>query len=73
MTHFPIASALPVKWKKAAASNPNDNCVEVADCYAEGVPVRDSKEPHGPALGFSPEAWRAFITGIQAGDFPTTL
>ncbi|MFF3072067.1 DUF397 domain-containing protein [Kitasatospora sp. NPDC057936] len=73
MTHFPVASALPAEWRKATASNPNDDCVEVADGISNVIPVRDSKDPHGPALGFSPEAWRAFITGIQAGDFPTTL
>ncbi|MGW2251035.1 DUF397 domain-containing protein [Kitasatospora sp. NPDC001660] len=73
MTHFPIASALPVKWKKATASNPNDNCVEVADRFAGTVPVRDSKDPHGPALSFNREAWQAFVAGLQAGDFPTNL
>ncbi|MFJ4189103.1 DUF397 domain-containing protein [Kitasatospora sp. NPDC089509] len=72
MTHFPVASALPVQWKKAAASNPNDDCVEMADSIAGIVPVRDSKDPHGPALGISPEAWRSFIAGIRSGDFPAT-
>ncbi|MFJ9840085.1 DUF397 domain-containing protein [Kitasatospora sp. NPDC101155] len=71
MTHFPVASALPVQWKKAIASNPNDNCVEVADGITDIVPVRDSKDPHGPALGFTPGAWRSFIAGIRSDDFPT--
>ncbi|MFB7123517.1 DUF397 domain-containing protein [Kitasatospora sp. NPDC056273] len=72
MTHFPVASALPVQWKKATASNPNDNCVEVADSITGTVPVRDSKDPHGPALGFTPEAWQSFLAGIRTNDFPTT-
>ncbi|MFW6723766.1 DUF397 domain-containing protein [Streptomyces sp. MAR4 CNY-716] len=27
-----------------------------------GVRVRDSKDPHGPHLCFTPEAWSAFLT-----------
>ncbi|MEV8322755.1 DUF397 domain-containing protein [Kitasatospora sp. NPDC056731] len=70
MTHFPVASALPVQWRKASASNPNDDCVEVSDGITGIVPVRDSKDPHGPALSFSPEAWQAFIAAVQAGELP---
>ncbi|MGV9271224.1 DUF397 domain-containing protein [Kitasatospora sp. NPDC003701] len=72
MTHFPIASALPVKWTKALASDPNDNCVE---CGAlEGtVMVRDSKDAHGPALAFGADAWRAFVAGVRSGDFSTEV
>ncbi|MFE5586695.1 DUF397 domain-containing protein [Kitasatospora sp. NPDC056531] len=73
MTHFPVASSLPVQWRKATASNPNDDCVEVADGITGIIPVRDSKDPHGPALRFTPDAWQSFVAGIQAGDFPTTL
>ncbi|MFJ3216174.1 DUF397 domain-containing protein [Kitasatospora sp. NPDC086801] len=70
MTHYPVASALPVNWSKATASNPNENCVEVADGFTGIVPVRDSKDPHGPALSFSPEAWQSFIAAVQAGELP---
>ncbi|MFC8450834.1 DUF397 domain-containing protein [Kitasatospora sp. NPDC057223] len=34
------------------------------------VPVRDSKNPDGPALVFPAAAWQAFVTGVRAGDFP---
>ncbi|WP_369184328.1 DUF397 domain-containing protein [Streptomyces sp. Y1] len=34
------------------------------------VPVRDSKDPHGPALAFTADAWQAFVAGIQTGEFP---
>ncbi|WP_217189648.1 DUF397 domain-containing protein, partial [Streptomyces buecherae] len=33
------------------------------------VPVRDSKNPHGPALAFDTSAWSAFVAGVKAGDF----
>ncbi|MFF7457196.1 DUF397 domain-containing protein [Kitasatospora sp. NPDC008115] len=68
MTHYSVASALPVEWRKASASNPNENCVE-AGRLSSRVAVRDSKDPHGPALAFSGDAWLAFVAGICAGEF----
>ncbi|MEV7022433.1 DUF397 domain-containing protein [Kitasatospora sp. NPDC093558] len=62
-----------MKWRKSSYSNEaGGDCVEIRENATKAIAVRDSKDPHGPALGFSPEAWRAFITGIQAGDFPAT-
>ncbi|MFB7470387.1 DUF397 domain-containing protein [Kitasatospora sp. NPDC056184] len=69
MTHYPVASALPVTWTKATASNPNENCVEFGQLSGSTL-VRDSKDPHGPALAFTGAAWLAFVAGINAGDFP---
>ncbi|MFJ2193374.1 DUF397 domain-containing protein [Kitasatospora sp. NPDC087861] len=34
------------------------------------VPVRDSKDPHGPALVFPAAAWGAFIAAVRSGDLP---
>ncbi|WP_254897812.1 DUF397 domain-containing protein [Kitasatospora sp. NA04385] len=31
--------------------------------------VRDSKNPHGPHLEFTPTAWAAFVTATVAGEF----
>ncbi|MFD8592677.1 DUF397 domain-containing protein [Streptomyces sp. NPDC059637] len=31
------------------------------------VPVRDSKDPQGPALRFSAEAWSAFVAEVKSG------
>ncbi|MFJ6385128.1 DUF397 domain-containing protein [Kitasatospora sp. NPDC092039] len=59
-----------IKWRKSTYSNGQGNCVEIADGLAGIVLVRDSKDPDGPALAFSPEAWRSFVGGIQAGEFP---
>jgi hypothetical protein len=33
------------------------------------VGVRDSKNPAGPALIFTPSEWDAFTTGVQVGEF----
>jgi Domain of unknown function (DUF397) len=31
--------------------------------------VRDSKDPAGPALTFTPAQWAAFTAGIRTGEF----
>ncbi|MDH6111217.1 hypothetical protein P3T36_003241 [Kitasatospora sp. MAP12-15] len=47
------------------------DCVEVADGFTGVLPVRDSKDPQGPALVFPAAAWHYFVAGIRAGEFPT--
>lgn len=53
-------------WRKSSYSN-NDGgmCVEVADNLPGIVPVRDSKNPDGPALIFPNGSWSAFITSLK--------
>ena len=51
-------------WRKAFASG-NGNCVEVAVNLPGVVAVRDSKDPAGPALTFTPGAWRAFTSRLR--------
>lgn len=58
------------QWRKSSYSGSNGgNCVEVAGNLPGLVAVRDSKDPHGPALIFAPDAWRTFTASIQAGEF----
>ncbi|TDC39887.1 DUF397 domain-containing protein [Micromonospora sp. 15K316] len=47
-------------WHKSTRSG-NGECVEVADSLPGVVGVRDSKNPTGPILTFTPRAWRAFV------------
>jgi hypothetical protein len=57
-------------WRKASRSGNNGgNCVEVARNLPGIVAVRDSKDPHGPKLAFTPDEWRAFTAGVTAGEF----
>ncbi|MDX3231517.1 DUF397 domain-containing protein [Streptomyces sp. ME19-01-6] len=54
-------------WRKSSYSN-NDGgaCVEVAGNLPDLVPVRDSKNPDGPALVFPSRSWVAFIATLKA-------
>ena len=54
-------------WHKSSYSGSNGgNCVEVASNLPGDVAVRDSKDPHGPALTFAPPAWAALLRDIKA-------
>ncbi|MBY8878946.1 DUF397 domain-containing protein [Actinacidiphila acidipaludis] len=66
---IPNASVL-TGWRKSSYSN-NDSasCVEVVDGHSAGVPIRDSKDPDGPALVFAATAWTAFVEAVKRGDF----
>jgi hypothetical protein len=52
-------------WRKSAYSNNGGNCVEVARNVPGAVAVRDSKDPDGPALIFTPADWEAFTAGVK--------
>jgi hypothetical protein len=57
------------RWIKSSYSFSNGNCVEVAHLPGGHVGVRDSKDPQGPVLRFTPEEWNAFIGGARNGEF----
>jgi hypothetical protein len=46
-----------------------NRCVEVLDLPDGGRKVRDSKDPSGPVLRFTPAEWEAFRRGVLAGEF----
>ncbi len=56
-------------WYKSTRSNDGGNCVEVADNLPGVVALRDSKNPTGPALFFTPAEWAAFTGGVKDGEF----
>jgi hypothetical protein len=63
-------------WRKPSHSSGNGGaCVEVAVVPGskEGsgwvVAVRDSKNPDGPALIFTPAEWEAFTAGVKDLEF----
>ncbi len=44
-------------------------CVEIAQQDGQ-ILVRDSKDPNSAVLAFTQDEWSAFISGVNAGEFP---
>ncbi|AXG79845.1 DUF397 domain-containing protein [Streptomyces paludis] len=60
---------LSLGWRSSSYSTNGANCIEVSDTFGRSVPVRDSKDPGGPALVFPPRAFASFIRALQRGEF----
>jgi hypothetical protein len=53
-------------WRKSSYSGGSSgDCLEVNDSSPAHVPVRDSKNPHGPTVVFTAAAWTAFVTAFR--------
>ncbi|MDP4505512.1 DUF397 domain-containing protein [Nonomuraea turcica] len=63
-----MISASGLHWTKSSYSTNGGDCVEVAVTTA-GVHVRDSKDPDGPVLTFTPSEFRALVAGAKDGEF----
>ncbi|MDH6137424.1 hypothetical protein P3T37_006856 [Kitasatospora sp. MAA4] len=54
------------RWRKSSHSNGDGGaCIEVDD--ANPGRVRDSKDPDGPHLHFTPAAWQSFVAAARDG------
>jgi hypothetical protein len=54
-------------WLKAQASGAG-GCVEIASMVG-GIALRDSKDPEGPILVYTPTEFSAFLEGARNGEF----
>jgi len=62
-------------WRKSSYSNSDGGaCLEVADNLPTPtplVPVRDSKNPQGPALILPAAAWASFVAAVRRDELPS--
>ncbi len=65
-----IQSVTELAWRKAQRSVGNGACVEVAP-IGTGCAVRDSKDPDGPILTWTAQAWQEFVGRAKSGWFDT--
>jgi hypothetical protein len=52
-------------WRKSTYSNNGGSCIEVRSGVPGMVAVRDSKDPDGPALTFTPGQWMTFTSTVK--------
>ncbi|MEV5317978.1 DUF397 domain-containing protein [Streptomyces sp. NPDC052687] len=58
-------------WRKSSHSDNNaGSCLEVLDNHPAGIPVRDSKNPAGPAVVFPAAGWASFVRAVGNGTLP---
>ncbi|WP_248963523.1 DUF397 domain-containing protein [Sphaerisporangium perillae] len=77
----PPAGLRELAWRKSKRSEGGNGCVELAVTDVtlaapshktnadQRYLVRDSKNPDGPVLAFTPGEWEAFIAGVKDGRF----
>lgn len=56
------------RWFKSSHSGGKDDCLEAAHLEGGMVGVRDSKNPSGGTLAFSPGAWDSFTAYVLNGE-----
>jgi hypothetical protein len=56
-------------WVKSSLSFSNGNCVEVARLPEGAIGVRNSRDPGGPVLSFTPGEWDTFVGRARLGEF----
>ncbi|MFJ4330463.1 DUF397 domain-containing protein [Streptomyces sp. NPDC088935] len=70
--NIPVSTDMTgARWLRSSYSTGANNCVETArpaaGRWAGLLAVRDSKNPAGPALLFSPESWTTFTAAVHRG------
>jgi len=62
------ASTLDAAWTKSSFSGAHNDCVEVAlSVLPTALPVRDSKNPSGPAIVVPDSHWGVFVDAVKHG------
>nr|WP_078935287.1 DUF397 domain-containing protein [Streptomyces europaeiscabiei] len=64
MDRYELSTA---SWIKSSHSGDNGgDCIQIAPGFPGLVPVRDSKNPHGPVLVINRSAWLSFIGAVRS-------
>lgn len=57
------------EWRRASDAT-DDSLSQVEIAYKDGMyGMRDSRNPDGDILVFTPGEWDAFVKGVHAGEF----
>lgn len=69
MTPYATVTAMGLNedWRKSTRSQ-LANCVQVRIINGV-VETRNSNDPDGPTVSYTPEEWLAFLDGVRAGEF----
>ncbi|WP_255950336.1 DUF397 domain-containing protein [Streptomyces odontomachi] len=70
MTSIPDATTLTLWRMSSYCENADGACLEVSDGSTDDTPVRDSKNPHGPAVIFPNTTWSAFVAAVKENRLP---
>jgi hypothetical protein len=62
-------SLIAAAWRKSRRSGAIGNCVELAPLPDEEFAVRNSRDPHGPALIYSAVDMGGFLASVKKGEF----
>lgn len=60
-----VAPSPRAAWRASSHSGANGDCVEVARPAPGMIAVRDSMDPGGSRLAFSPRHWTAFTATLK--------
>ena len=57
------------RWIRHGEDTTGEGCVETAEIGGGAVAMRNSAQPQGPVLRFTPSEWEAFVLGVRDGEF----
>lgn len=71
-TEIPADSLRGSAWRKSSYSGAVGNCVELSHLDDGNVAVRNSRNPHGPALVWSRTGVSELVAAVRTGEVDGT-